>query len=127
MLPLRCLTSVVLMFSLSGLEFRLSHGVDQPEARPVSNLATATELSPSETENSLRRLPPIKPDPSDVQEFALREGSLPPPRTGNMIQVSFPAANNAPIDPVTAGPLEVVRYSPEGSVPNAPELSVTFS
>jgi hypothetical protein len=28
---------------------------------------------------------------------------------------------------VTAGPLEVVRYSPEGRVPIAPELSITFS
>jgi len=68
----------------------------------------------------------MKIDSSGVQEFALREGSLPPPRTGNTIETSFPVSTAAP-DPVTAGPLEVLRYSPEGAVPMAPELSISFS
>jgi alpha-2-macroglobulin len=110
-----------------GLQFRLSHGADQPEAKPATKLATASELSQSETENILRRLPAMKIDPSGVEEFAMRAGSLPPPRTGNTIETSFPAGGTAKNEPVTAGPLEVVRYSPEGSVPLAPELSITFS
>ena len=77
-------------------------------------------------EDVLRRLPPIKVDPSDNQEFALREGSLPPPRTGNTIETPFPASGAADKEPVVAGPLQVLRYSPEGAVPIAPELSVTF-
>ncbi|HET9712409.1 MAG TPA: Ig-like domain-containing protein, partial [Pyrinomonadaceae bacterium] len=154
MVPLRRLVSSLLMFSLlvtalhgplqvsakngnfdvpattneeNGLQFRLSHGIDVPESRPATKLATTTELSQSETENVLRRLPPIKVDATDSQEFALREGSLPPPRTGNTIETSFPASTAAANEPVAAGPLQVLRYSPEGAVPAAPELSITFS
>ena len=94
-----------------GLQFRLSNGVERPAPKKS---VTASELSQSETENVQKRLPPIKIDPSDAQEFALREGPSPPPRTGNTIETSFPASASAAIDPVTAGPLEVLRYSPEG-------------
>ena len=107
-----------------GLQFRLSNGVERPSPKKPT---TASELSQSETENILKRLPPMKVDPSGVQEFALREGSPPPPRTGNTIETSFPAPSSAATDPVTAGPLEVLRYSPEGGVPIAAELTITFS
>jgi uncharacterized protein YfaS (alpha-2-macroglobulin family) len=110
----------------SGLQFRLSNGAGRPDARSATKTATTSELSQNETENILRRLPPMKIDSTGAQEFALREGSLPPPRTGNTIETSFPASTAAP-DPIAAGPLEVLRYSPEGAVPMAPELSITFS
>jgi hypothetical protein len=111
-----------------GLQFRLSEGVAQTEAaKPSTPLAPASELSQSETENILNRLPPMKIDANAVQEFAMREGSLPPPRTGNTVDVSFPAPGTSNVEKVTGGPLEVVRYSPDGSVPLAPELSITFS
>jgi uncharacterized protein YfaS (alpha-2-macroglobulin family) len=111
-----------------GLRFRLSQGIDQPESRPASNLAPTTSLSENETENVLKRLPAIKIEASDEQEFALRDRSLPPPRTGKIINVAFPPAENIS-SPETkeAGPLEVLRYAPEGDVPLAPQLSVTFS
>jgi alpha-2-macroglobulin len=147
MIPLRRLTSSVLILSLlatllhrplrvvatadevpseeTGLQFRLSNGVDQPEKRSETKPATASELSQSEIETVLKRLPPMKVDPAE--EFALRESSLPPPRTGNTIDVSFPAAATAVKEAVTPGPLDVIRYSPEGGVPIAPELSITFS
>ncbi len=133
--PLRILISSVLIFSLlptdianaDGLQFRLSHGVEHSEAKPATKPATASELSQSETENVLKRLRPLQADPSDDQSFAMREGSLPPPRTGNTINVSFPAPATVATEPVATGPLEVVRYSPEGAVPLAPELSITFS
>ena len=145
MLPLRRFISSVLMLSLlatfihgplqqvgsanvrndlpetisdeNGLQFRLSNGVEQPEARPASKHVTGVELSQSEIEAMVKRLPPMKIDPNSVQEFALREGSLPPPRTGNTIETSFPAPAAAVNEAVTPGPLEVVRYSPEGGVP----------
>ena len=111
----------------SGLQFRLSERVDRSETKPARKLASATELSQSEAENILTRLPPMKIDPSDAQEFALRDRSLAPPRTGRTIETSFPASAATVPETVTAGPLEVVRYSPEGPVPVAPELSITFS
>src|ERR1041385_7517448 len=151
MMPVRSLISSVLMFSMlatlfhgplwrvsarnrnpdaaddeTGLQFRLSDGAGRREASPATKTVAASELSQSETENVLKRLPPMKIDPSSVQEFALREGSLPPPRTGNTIETSFPASTAAP-EPVAAGPLEVLRYSPDSDAQIAPELSVTFS
>jgi hypothetical protein len=111
-----------------GLRFRLSEAPEQPEARPVNEVANATLLSDTETQAILQRLPPIKTDPSDETEFALREKSLPPPRIGAVIMKPFPAANEmAAPEQTAAGPLGVVRFSPEGDVPIAPNLSVTFS
>ena len=111
-----------------GLKFRLSEAPEQPEAKPVSKIAEATVLSEAETQAILKRLPPIKTEPSDETEFALREKSLPPPRTGAIVMQPFPAASDlARPEQANAGPLEVLRYSPEGDVPVAPNLSVTFS
>lgn len=111
-----------------GLRFRLSEAPGQPEARPISTVANATPLSDAETQAILRRLPPIKTEPSDEADFALREKSLPPPRTGQTIKQSFPAPGEMTRpDQTMAGALEVIRYSPEGEVPIAPNLSVTFS
>jgi uncharacterized protein YfaS (alpha-2-macroglobulin family) len=112
----------------TGLRFRLSEAPEQPEARPVSKVAATTPLSDAETESILKRLPPIKTDPADETTFALRDKSLPPPRTGVTLLQPFPAANAlARPEQKTGGKLEVVRYSPEGEVPIAPNLSITFS
>jgi len=72
-----------------GLQFRLSHGVAQPERRATTKPATASELSQSEIETVLRRLPPMKVDPAE--EFAVRASSLPPPRTAFSKRVLQPA------------------------------------
>src|SRR5438093_4265707 len=111
-----------------GLRFRLSEAPEQPAARLVNKVAEATLLSETETLKILNRLPQIKTEPSDETDFALRGKSLPPPRTGATILQPFPAASEmARPDQTAGGPLEVVRYSPEGDVPIAPNLSVTFS
>ncbi len=111
-----------------GLRFRLSEAPEQAEARPVSKVANATPLSDAETQTILNRLPPLKTDPSDEADFSLREKSLPPPRTGANILQPFPAPNEmTPPEQKATGPLEVLRYSPEGDVPISPNLSITFS
>ncbi len=120
----------------TGLKFRLSEGEDQaPPSQEHARLAQTSPLSAAETQNVLRRLPLIKAEASDEQNFALRERSLPPPRTGKTINASFPPpeqsldqsssamTNNA----AAARPLEVTRHAPEGEVPLTPQLSVTFS
>src|SRR5262249_41006852 len=88
----------------------------------------AAALPESDAQSLLQRLKPIKSEPSDEQEFAFRERSLPPPLTGKTINDTFPSSERHP-GPVeaAAGPLEVVRYAPEGDVPLAPHLTVTFS
>src|SRR6185436_2909070 len=78
--------------------------------------------------NLLSRLQPLKAGADDERDFALRDRSLPPPRTGKTIQASFPPPLRPDVpDTGSTGPLEVLRYSPEGDVPLAPQLSVTFS
>jgi uncharacterized protein YfaS (alpha-2-macroglobulin family) len=113
-----------------GLQFRLSEGAEQSERPETGNVGQAAPLSESEAQNVLRRVPPIKSEATDEQDFALRERSLPPPRTGETIKASFPppVPTSLPDQAATAsGPLEVLRFSPEGEVPLAPQLSVTFS
>jgi uncharacterized protein YfaS (alpha-2-macroglobulin family) len=111
-----------------GLRFRLSEAAEQPEARAVNKVATAAVLSDAETQAIISRLPPISTTENDQADFAVRERSLPPPRTGATLLQPFPAANEiARPAEQPAGALEVVRYSPDGEIPIAPNLSVTFS
>jgi uncharacterized protein YfaS (alpha-2-macroglobulin family) len=114
----------------NGLVFRLSEAQDEAQRQTQQQIARpATEpLSGEATQNLLRRLPPIKVEGDDEKDFALRDRSLPPPRTGQTISESFPPASGAgQSEQVASGPLEVLRFSPEGDVPIAPHLSVTFS
>ncbi|HKQ99685.1 MAG TPA: alpha-2-macroglobulin family protein [Pyrinomonadaceae bacterium] len=112
-----------------GLQFRLSEGKGQDEGRPAatSTPAQTARLSESEIQNVLKRLPAVKAEEGDEQDFAMRDKSLPAPRTGKTINVSFPSSEAAPTPVASVGPLEVLRFSPEGDVPLAPQLSITFS
>lgn len=110
-----------------GLQFRVSEGTGQPESRETKPLPTTTPLSNLQIANILRRLSPLRMDPADQQPFAFRERSLPPPLTGKTINVAFPATENLAAPETSVGALRVLRYSPEGDVPLAPNLSVTFS
>jgi len=112
----------------AGLKFHLSEAPEQPEAKATNKIAQASVLSDAETQPILNRLPAIKTAASDEVDFALRDKSLPPPRTGMTLLQPFPfALESGPLDQKLSGPLEVVRQSPEGEVPIAPNLSVTFS
>jgi uncharacterized protein YfaS (alpha-2-macroglobulin family) len=111
-----------------GLQFRLSEGAEQSGQALTNNVAQAAPLAEGEVQNVLKRLPPVKAEATDEQDFALRERSLPPPRTGETIKASFPPPVPAALPEQSAsGPLEVLRFSPEGEVPLAPSLSITFS
>ncbi len=112
-----------------GLQFRLSEGEEGAETREKQTLAETKQLSESEKNALLKRIPEIKTDTDDQADFKKREGSLPAPKTGKTIPVKFPAPEQ--INPTNVDqsklPLEVVRYSPQGEVPLAPDLNVTFS
>src|SRR5688572_21811439 len=112
-----------------GLRFRLSEGAERDEAAgPRPPAAQAVKLSEAETARVLARLPELKPEGSDQQAFALREGSLPAPRAGATVLRPFPAPETrAAPDANVAGEAQVVRRSPEGEVPIAPQVSLTFS
>jgi alpha-2-macroglobulin len=115
--------------SVEGLRFRLSEGAERIEKPEPNPLAPATPLSETETQKLLARLPNIKTEAGDTQDFKLRDRSLPPPRAGETIQAAFsPLTPGAPPAVAkTTAPLEVVRFAPEGEVALAPALSITFS
>ncbi|KAF0190513.1 MAG: hypothetical protein FD167_6100 [bacterium] len=75
-----------------GLQFRLSEGESElPKPIPVVD---AKPLSDSDAESLLSRLEPIKSEDTDKEEFAIRENSLPPPKTGQVINTKFPPDKN---------------------------------
>ncbi|MBA3398219.1 MAG: Ig-like domain-containing protein [Deltaproteobacteria bacterium] len=113
-----------------GIDLRVSNGAEGPPAFDRAKLAPAKTLSAQEANALLARAKPIAKDATDAQDFALRPGSQPPPRTGQTLTGQFPPAPSSLLPPVAndAGKdLRVLRYMPEGAVPLAPELSVTFS
>src|SRR5512134_3700044 len=95
--------------AVKGLVLRLGNGAEAPASRAQVTPARAAELTPEDTERVLSRLPALEPVADDEKDFALREKSLPPPRTGATVKESFPPAQAAPTPPPTAaGPLAVV-------------------
>src|SRR5262245_25088812 len=112
-----------------GLQFRLSEGQEESKPQePRNKIPAAEPLSDEATENLLKRLPPIITEADDEKDFALRDRSLPAPRTGQTISGTFPPAGGAIVPEQTpSGPVEVVRFGPEGELPIAPHLAVTFA
>jgi alpha-2-macroglobulin len=118
--------STVLRDAPPGLTVRLSEGAPPDLASPRVPIAPATKLSEREAAQLLARLPKLRADPSDEKEFALRDRSAPPPRTGTTERQAFPPREPAESAPRPSATLEVIRFSPAGEVPIAPHLSVTF-
>ncbi|MDW8304604.1 MAG: alpha-2-macroglobulin family protein [Acidobacteriota bacterium] len=113
-----------------GLKLTLSETTEkQAEKRERSRIAEEKPLSDSEINSLFQRLNEI--EQADTEEFVLRPQTLPPPKSGNIILSSFPYDRNdsPPIstDISSDAPLKVLRYSPEGEVSIASDISVTFS
>lgn len=114
-----------------GLQYRVSEADPKAADQPPSPKAVTTPLPAAETAKLLQRLPKLAQQPADAQPFAMREKSLPAPRPGETVPVPFPpppqplGADATPTAP--AGPLQVLRYGPQGDVLVAPRISLTFS
>ncbi|NLG48501.1 MAG: hypothetical protein GX552_00140 [Chloroflexi bacterium] len=112
---------------MSGLIFQLSEGAKEPTAPVSAPTVEADPLPDADTERVLGLLPDLEGEAGDTQEFLLPPRSLPAPRPGETITQTFPPEEaQAPDEQPQAGPLQVLRYSPEGDVPLAPYLSITF-
>lgn len=108
-----------------GIDIQLSDGMSQPQTVDASPHATGESLSPEEIEAILSRLPALPFDAGT--EFNFPSELLPPPRPGNRIEETFPPLETEPTPgAVEAGPLKVLRFAPEGEVPIAPFVSITF-
>lgn len=114
----------------AGSEFliRLSEGDEIPDqAEPIRTLP-GEPLPQDEIAALLARLPDLSAEPRDGQDFRLPDDPIPPPRTGETIEETFPLPSGSTIpEGGEAGPLEVLRYSPEGEIPIAPFINITFS
>ena len=119
--------SFVVDEEVAGLRMQLRE-VGPPSAEGAAlALATGEELTAARTRKLLERVPELEMEAGDRQAFAMRKGSQPPPLTGETIDVPFPPVEGPPVvDAGEPGVLGVLRYAPEGEVPMAPHLSVTF-
>jgi hypothetical protein len=107
---------------------RLGPGQADDQPAPPSRSVSGDPLPDDVVEQILARLPALQDSVDDQREFRLPDESPPPPRTGDTIQEPFPPPP-APVTPpdVPAGPLEVLRFAPEGEISLAPFVNVAFS
>ncbi|WP_395142162.1 Ig-like domain-containing protein, partial [Armatimonas sp.] len=118
---------------VEGLRFRLSAGKlpggESPSER--NPIAPAEKLSDTDADKILARVKAIATQPDDEKDFALREASLPAPRAGQTITAEFPPKTTPPAPDNgganVGGVLTLRRFQPEGEVPLADRVSLTFS
>ena len=112
----------------SSVPVGLSEG--KPQLKPVQSLplADGDPLSEAEIQQVLARVQQMAIEPEDQVDFRIAQDPIPPPRTGETIQEAFPPPVPA-IQPeqLTAGPLEVLRYGPQGEIAIAPFVNITFN
>jgi uncharacterized protein YfaS (alpha-2-macroglobulin family) len=120
---------LVWKLSKSGLGFRISNADDDADRPTERVVATGTPLSLADARKIAARLPELKRDPDDEKDFAMRAKSIPAPRPGKTVSEPFPPPEGPRPGAVTAkaGPLQVERHAPEGSVELAPHLTMTFT
>ncbi|MFH1929138.1 MAG: Ig-like domain-containing protein, partial [Chloroflexota bacterium] len=110
-----------------GMKLVLSEGSELAVELAQVPVALTLPLSPDETQAVLDRLSELEGEAADVKEFRFPAETLPAPRPGETIEQPFPPEEAVePGEEPVAGPLKVLRYSPQGDVPLAPYLSVTF-
>ena len=88
---------------VKGLQFRVREAKPPTEKPFVSPPAEAVNLSEAESSEIFRRLPPMPIEISDRSEFSIRDSSLLPPKTGNIIPIKFPADATAHQPPSARG------------------------
>jgi alpha-2-macroglobulin len=112
----------------SNISIQLSEGSPQPQTAVPLAIATGEALAQDQIAEILARLPSLTPEPQDPSDFKLAQQPIPPPLTGKTVTQAFPATLQlAQPGPVESGPLKVLRFAPEGEVPIAPFINITFS
>lgn len=108
------------------LGLRLSEGAPADDVPVTIDVVEGTPIGNAEVQAILDRLPEwVVPD-TDRQAFNRPAETLPPPLVGDTVEGVFPpTGDDAPPAPAD-GPLNVVRFQPEGEIDLAPFLSVTF-
>lgn len=114
--------------TVGGLELLLGEGAAQPQPATQLELTPSQPLDDAEIQPILDRLPPLEMESGDVEAFKLPPQTLPPPTASEIVTQSFPPPPTDMTPPeVAVGALEVLRYAPEGEIPVAPFINVTFN
>ncbi|GAB4421517.1 MAG: alpha-2-macroglobulin [Anaerolineales bacterium] len=111
----------------TGQTITLSDGNPAPDEFVPLPVVKGEPLTDAEIAAILVRLPKLAPLPGEQVDFRLPGEVLPPPRTGTTVDEPFPLLPGEGPDSVEYGPLEILRYSPEGEVPIAPFVNLTFN
>ncbi|MEC7775939.1 MAG: Ig-like domain-containing protein, partial [Planctomycetota bacterium] len=110
-----------------GLELELVDGGELAAPEEEKKEAPSKPLGEKETRAVIERLGKKAPE-AEEKKFSFPSSTLPPPVTGTNIKEVFPPPQKVPGIKVPANSkIEVLRYQPEGSLPLASHLSVTFS
>lgn len=114
---------------VTPLQVSLSEGgpADDIDGIDPTRVVEGEQLSNERIDEILERLPAWVEDPTDAEAFNRPAETLRPPLTGTTIDSDFPADGGELPAEVDTGPLEVVRFQPEGQVGLAPYISVTFN
>ena len=110
-----------------GFSFTLSDGQAQPDVAVSLPVAVGEPLSEDDIQRIIARLPELVEEEDDAVDFKLPDEVIPPPLTGDTIDEPFPPTEELQPDVIDAGPLEVLRFAPEGEIPIAPFVNVTFN
>ncbi|PKN92309.1 MAG: hypothetical protein CVU44_14300 [Chloroflexi bacterium HGW-Chloroflexi-6] len=110
------------------MSIELSEGQEPAQGFESLPPASGEPLTEEEIEQIFARLAPLGPAAAQQVDFNPPADLLPPPRPGETIKDSFPLNETAVTPEVgESGPLEVLRFAPEGEIPIAPFISVTFN
>jgi len=109
------------------LTFNLSEGSENPDIAVPSAYVQGKPLANEEIAALIARLPVLIAGSSDAVDFNFPDEVIPPPRPGETVEGTFPPEDNALAITVEYGALEVLRYSPEGEIPLAPFVNITFN
>jgi uncharacterized protein YfaS (alpha-2-macroglobulin family) len=111
------------------LRVSLSQGQanEQSDDADPTRVVAGEPLTDARIDEIIDRLPAWVEDPDDIEDFNRPAETLRPPTTGTTIETDFPADGDEPPPAVDSGPLEVLRFQPEGPVELAPFISVTFN
>ena len=112
----------------SGLTMKLSEGTPGAEKRSPAKPVETKKLNNERVRALLNRLPKLEEKASDKTPFRFRGKSQPPPKTGEVVELALKPENASTGPAPTAdGELSVLRHAPDGDVPLAPHVSITFS
>ena len=113
---------------LTEFPARITEDTSKPQAVDETvPIAQPKALSDAEAKALLERLPPL-PKPAEIEDFSIRPGSEPPPKTTNTLQQPFPPPATTQIAPAVTntGAVNITRFAPQGEVEFAQQISISF-